>query len=191
MSSLKKQAMHGAFWAFVERFGQLIVQFVIAVILARLLGPKDFGVLAMIMVFFAVAQSIVNSGFGQALIQKQDADHTDESTVFWFNLFAGCVMASLLCVGAPWIAAFYDQPLLIPVTRVFSLNLIILSFGIVQNALLTKELAFKKRMHATVAGLFVSGAVGIFTKAVIFRGDGQVHPPGCIAVHSQVVRLSL
>ena len=160
-SSLKKQAVHGAFWSFVERFGQQGVQFFIAIVLARLLEPKDFGVLGMIMIFTVLAQSVVDSGFGTALIQKQDADHTDESTVFWFNILAGFLMAGALFAAAPWIASFYDVPLLKPITQVYSLNLIILSFGIVQHSLLTKELLFKKRMFPVLAGTLVSGVVGI------------------------------
>jgi O-antigen/teichoic acid export membrane protein len=169
MSSLKKQALHGAFWSFAERFGQQGVQFVISVILARLLEPKDFGVLGMIMIFVALAQSVIDSGFGQALIQKQAATHVDESTVFWFNIASGLAMAAALCAAAPWIASFYDVPLLIPVTRLFSLNLIINSFGLVQNALLTKEMLFKKRMMAAMAGILVSSVVGI---AMAWRGYG-------------------
>lgn len=169
MSSLKKQALHGAFWSFAERFGQQGVQFVISVILARLLEPKDFGVLGMIMIFVALAQSVIDSGFGQALIQKQAATHVDESTVFWFNIMSGLAMAAALCVAAPWIASFYDVPLLIPVTRLFSLNLIINSFGLVQNALLTKEMLFKKRMMAAMAGILASSVVGI---AMAWRGYG-------------------
>ncbi len=161
MSSLKKQALHGAFWSFAERFGQQGVQFIVSIILARLLEPKDFGVLGMIMIFFALAQSVVDSGFGQALIQKQNASHTDESTVFWFNLLAGLAMAGALFAAAPWIAGFYDTPLLKPITQVYSLNLLINSCGIVQNSLLIKEMAFKQRMGAVFAGIIVSGVVGV------------------------------
>jgi len=168
-SSLKKQALHGAFWSFTERFGQQGVQFFIAIILARLLEPKDFGVLGMLALFVALAQSVVDSGFGTALIQKQDATHTDESTVFWFNLVVGLVMAGALFFAAPLIAGFYNVPLLKPITRVFSLNLIISSFGIVQDALLIKELAFKRRMKAALVSVVVSGLVGIF---MAFRGFG-------------------
>ena len=159
MSSLKKQALHGAFWSFTERFGQQGVQFVISIILARLLEPKDFGVLGMIVIFTALAQSVIDSGFGTALIQKQDATHTDESTVFWFNLVAGLVMAGALFAAAPLIARFYTVPLLKPITQVYSLNLIINSFGIVQDALLVKELAFKRRMKAVLVSVVVSGLV--------------------------------
>jgi O-antigen/teichoic acid export membrane protein len=161
MPSLKQQALHGAFWSFAERFGQQAVQFVIAVILARILEPEDFGILGMLVVFIGMAQSVSDSGFGQALIQKQDADHTDESTVFWFNLAAGVCMAAALFLSAPWIAGFYDMPLLKPITQVYSLVLIVNSFGIVQNALLIKQLAFKRRVWAIMAGIVVSGTVGI------------------------------
>ena len=168
-SSLKKQAIHGAFWSFAERFGQQGVQFVTAVILARLLSPEEFGVIAMIAIFMALALAVIDSGFGTALIQKQDATHTDESTVFWFNILLGVLMAGCLFAAAPLIASFYDVPLLKPITRVFSLNLIINSFGIVQNSLLIKELAFKRRMHALMTSVVVSGAVGIF---LAYQGFG-------------------
>jgi len=160
-SSLKKQALHGAFWSFTERFGQQGIQFVVSIIIARLLEPRDFGILGMLALFMALAQSVIDSGFGQALIQKQDADHTDESTIFWFNLMTGVAMAGILFMAAPWIAAFYDTPLLQPITRVFCLNLVINSFSIVQNALLMKELAFKQRMIPVLSSILVSGVVGV------------------------------
>jgi O-antigen/teichoic acid export membrane protein len=162
MSSLKQQTLHGVSWSFTERFGQMGLQFIITVILARLLAPRDFGVLGMIMMFVALAQSVIDSGFGTALIQRQNTTQADESTVFWFNLLTGLGMAGVLFAAAPWIAAFYDTPLLKSITRVFSLTLVINSFGIVQNALLTKELAFKSRMLAGMAGLVVSGAVSLW-----------------------------
>ncbi|VGO21028.1 Teichuronic acid biosynthesis protein TuaB [Pontiella sulfatireligans] len=162
MPSLGKQALHGAFWSFAERFGQQGIQFVIGIVLARLLEPKDFGVLGMIMIFFALAESVVDSGFGQALIQKQDASRTDESTIFWFNLLLGLFMAGALFLAAPWISSFYGLPLLKLVTQAYALNLLINSFGIVQNALLIKDLAFKRRMVAVLASMLISGLVGIF-----------------------------
>lgn len=162
MPSLKIQAVRGAFWSFIERFGQQGIQFVVGVVLARLLTPRDFGVLGMLSVFMALAQSVIDSGFGGALIQKQDASHTDESTVFWFNTAMGILFAALVFFAAPAIAAFYRMPLLVPITQVFSVNLVINAFGIVHTALLTKALAFKQRMWAAVAGVIVSGIVGIY-----------------------------
>jgi teichuronic acid exporter len=162
MSYLRKQALHGAFWSFTERFGRQGVQFILSIFLARLLEPKDFGVLAMITIFTALAHSVVDSGFGQALIQKQDASHEDESTVFWFNLGAGVAMAGVMFFAAPWIALFYEMPLLKPITRVLSINLAISGLGIVQHVLLSKELLFRQRMKANLVSLVVSGLTGLF-----------------------------
>ena len=79
----------------------------------------------MLIIFMAIAQSSIDSGFGQALIRKQDAKHIDECSIFYFNLFMGLMVAGLLSLGAPWIAGFYHQPLLKPLTCALSLNLII------------------------------------------------------------------
>lgn len=159
--TLKSQALHGAFWSFIERFGLLGVQFIVSVILARILTPDEFGLIAMITVFTLLAQVVVESGFGQALIQKHNTTHTDESTAFWFNLLAGCLMTLSLYLCAPLIASFYEQPQLDAITRVVAFNLIINSFGVVQNALLQKELLFRQRTVASLTGVIISGASGI------------------------------
>ena len=169
MSSLKKQALHGAIWSFIELVGKRGVQFALYVFLARLLSPKEFGIIAMISIFMSISRSLVDSGFGQALIQKQDATHTDESTVFYFNIFVALVMCVLLCLLAPLISTFYEIPKLTLITRVYSLSMVISSFGIVQNALLVKELQFKKRMYAVFSGTLVSGAVAVY---LAFSGFG-------------------
>ena len=130
---LKSQTLHALFWSFLERFGQQVIQFAISIILARLLLPEEFGLIAMLTIFMAIAQSFINSGFGQALIQKQNATHIDECSIFYFNILVGFLAAGLLCLAAPWIAGFYNQPLLIPLTCALSLNLIINAFGLVQG----------------------------------------------------------
>lgn len=160
-SSLKSQALHGAFWSFIERFGLLGVQFIISVILARILSPAEFGLVAMITIFTLLAQTVVVSGFGQALIQKKDCTPEDESTAFWFNLLAGAFMTSILFLTAPWIARFYQQPQLTAITRLASLSLLINSFSVVQNALMQKELLFKQRTIASIAGITISGITSI------------------------------
>jgi hypothetical protein len=137
--SLRTKTLHGVSWSFLDLGGQLGIQFVISIILARLLLPAQFGLIAMLSIFMAVAQSLVDSGFGQALIQKQDATRVDESSIFYFNIIFGFVAAGLLCLAAPWIAAFYKMPLLVPLTRVLSLSLVINAFGLVQTALMTKR----------------------------------------------------
>ncbi len=166
---LKSKTIRGIFWSFAERIGQQGIQFVISIILARLLLPEQFGLIAMLALFMAVAQSFLDSGFGQALIQKQDATSVDESSVFYFNIFVGVIAAGLLSLAAPWIAAFYKTPLLKPLTRALSLNLIINSFGLVQTALMTKRVDFKTQMKITMTSSFLSGVIGI---AMAYKGFG-------------------
>src|SRR5690625_153189 len=110
MASLKSQASKGVIWTAAERFGQQLIQAVIFVILARLLTPEDFGLIAMLMIFFAVSQSFIDSGMGQALIRLKEITDEDRSTVFWFNLLLSLVFYGLLYLGAPAIASFYDRP---------------------------------------------------------------------------------
>jgi len=146
---------------FLPRIGQQGIQFIISIILARLLLPKEFGLIAMLWVFIAIAQSLVNSGFGQALIQKQDAKYIDECSIFYFNILVGFLAAGLLCLSAPWIADFYKQPLLIVLTCVMSLNMIISSFGMVHGILLTKRMDFKTQLKVSVISTVVSGTIGV------------------------------
>jgi len=115
----------------------------------------------MLTIFMAVAQSIIDSGFGSSLIQKQDASHVDECSIFYFNVVVGLIAAGAMCVCAPWIAAFYRTPLLVPLSRVLSLNLIINSFGIIQTTLLTKRVEFKKQFVVSLIATIASGGVGV------------------------------
>lgn len=167
--SLKSKTLHGLFWSFFERVGEQGISFVISIILARLLFPEQFGLIAMLWIFISVAIVFVNSGFGQALIQKQDTTHVDECSIFYFNILISFLAAGLLCLAAPWIAAFYKQPLLTPLTRVMSLNLIINAFGIVQITLLKKRIDFKTQLKVSVIALALSGIIGII---MAFNGFG-------------------
>jgi len=159
--SLRSKTLHGLFWSFFERIGQQGIQFIISIILARLLLPEQFGLIAMLIIFMAIAQSFIDSGFGQALIQKQDATHIDECSIFYFNIFVGFLAAGLLCLTAPWISDFYNQPLLIPLTYALSLNLIFNAFGLVQTTLLTKYIDFKTQLKVSVIATFTSGTIGV------------------------------
>ena len=158
---LKNKTLHALFWSFLERFGQQGIQFIISIILARLLLPEQFGLIAMLIIFMAIAQSFIDSGFGQALIQKQDATHIDECSIFYFNILVGFIAAGLLCLTAPWIAGFYNQPLLVPLTCVLSLNMIINAFGLVQTTLLTKQIDFKTQLKVSVIATAISGTIGV------------------------------
>ncbi|MDC3237184.1 lipopolysaccharide biosynthesis protein [bacterium] len=159
---LKIKTVNALFWSFLERVGQQSIQFVISIILARLLLPEQFGLIAMLWIFMAIAQVFVDSGFSKALIQKQDVSYTDECSIFYFNILIGFIMAGILCAISPSIARFYSQPLLFPLTCTFSVNLVINAFSIVQVSLLTKKLDFKSQLIVSTAATVISGVIGIY-----------------------------
>lgn len=141
--------------------GQQGVQFIFSIILARLLLPEQFGLIAMLSIFMAVGQSFIESGFGQALVQKQDATKVDESSIFFFNILVSILVVALLYIAAPWISTFYGAPILVLLTRVLSLNLVISAFGVVQLALLMKRVDFRTQMKISMIAAFLSGSIGI------------------------------
>lgn len=159
--SLKSKTIRGLSWSFIELAGIQIVQFVTGIILARLLFPEQFGLIGMIMVFIAVAQTFSDSGFGDALIQKREATITDTCSIFYFNIAVGLGAAGLLCLIAPWISAFYQQQVLTPITRVLSLIIVIESFGLIQSTILIKRVDFKTQMKIGIIALVLSAIIGI------------------------------
>lgn len=159
--SLKTKTLHGVAWSVIDWCGVSGVQFIISVLLARLLLPEQFGLIGMLTIFMALAQSFLDSGFGSALIQKQDATHKDECSIFYFNIGVGVAAAGLLCLAAPWIANFFNEPLLTPICCVLSLNIVINSFGLIQNALMTKRVDFKTRAKISTLASVLSGTIGV------------------------------
>lgn len=159
--SLKAEAAKGILWVAVEQFGRQLLQVVIFIMLARLLTPKDFGLVAMIMVFFAIAQSFIESGMGQALIREKKITDKDRSTVFWFNLLLSISFYGLMYAAAPWIAEFYNRPELVKLTRVMGLTVIFFGIAIVQRSEMTQKLEFKKQAFAEVPAVLVAGLVSI------------------------------
>ena len=158
---LKSQTIQGLFWSGFERIGQQGMQFIVSIILARLLLPEQFGLIGMLMIFMLLAQTFLDGGFGQALIQKQDATHLDECSIFYFNIFISFIAAGLLCITAPWIASFYNTPILTPLTRFISLSLIINAFGLVHSVLLSKQVDFKSQFKISLIATLLSGSIGI------------------------------
>lgn len=167
--SLKSKAVAGLFWSFTERIGQNGIQFVLSIVLARLILPEEFGQIAMLMVFTSIAGTIVDSGFGAALIQRKSASYVDECSVFYFNIAISILLAGLLCLAAPFIAAFYETPILEPLTRVLSLLLVIGALGMVQMTMLTKKLDFKTQMKIGIVATVLSGVIGVY---MAYRGFG-------------------
>lgn len=129
--------------------------------MARILTPADYGLVGMLAIFIAVSQSLIDSGFSQALIRKQDRSEIDNSTVFYFNIAVGVGLYFILFFCAPLIADFYNEPQLIPITRFIGLSLILNSFAVVQRALLTVSLDFKTQAKASFVGAILSGTIGI------------------------------
>ena len=160
--SLKKQAVNGIAWTSVERFAQQIIQFVLGVAIARVLSPADYGIVGMTAIFFAIANTFIDSGFGGALIQKQDRNEDDYSTCFYFNIFVSVVLFGIIYLCSPAIATFYRTPILCDVTRVLSLTIVINSFGISQNAKLTAELKFKAMAMITISSQLATGILGLY-----------------------------
>lgn len=160
--SLKSKTLSALAWSFIESVGVRGAQFFIGIILARLLSPSHFGLIGMLTIFMAVSESLLDSGFQAALIQKADATQTDISSIFYFNIVLGLSVAGLLCLIAPWIAAFYNQPILTPLMRALSITIIINSFGLIQNTILIKQINFKTTTKVNMIAGILSGIVGIF-----------------------------
>jgi O-antigen/teichoic acid export membrane protein len=148
-------------WSAVERFGQQFVQFGFSIVLARLLSPVEYGLMGMLTIFFAVAMGFSDVGFGMGLIQRKEITKDDETSVFFFNIIAGIVLTLLLCAISPLAAMFYRQPILKVLLCVSSLQFVFIPFGIVQNALMMRDMDFKTRALLGNTATFLSGAVGI------------------------------
>ncbi len=168
-SELKIKTIRAGAWSLVEALTMRGVQFVVGIILARLLLPEQFGLIGMLMVFTALAQTLMDSGFGAALIQKQDLTEKDINSIFYFNILTGVLLVCCLYVVSPWIATFYDQPILSPLLRLISLTLIINALGLVQNVLIVRELNFKIQAKVTFIASILSGVIGI---SMAYQGYG-------------------
>lgn len=159
---VKEKVLSNFIWRLCERYLATIVQFIVSLVLARLLMPDDYGIIALVTVFITILQVFVDSGMGNALIQKKDADEVDFSTVFYFNIFICTILYLVIFFLAPIIAKFYDKQILTSVIRVLSISLIISGLKNVQQAYVSKTFQFKKFFWATFGGTIVSAVVGIF-----------------------------
>lgn len=159
--SLKKKTVKGVAWTSLNQFLNMGLGFVIGIILARLLSPSDYGLLAMIGVFNAIAFAFLDSGFGSALVRKPNLTEDDTTTAFYFNLTAGVILFGVLWMIAPWVAVFYENPILTPLVRAEGSLLIVSAFKIVQNTQLSRALNFKAKMIIRVVASICGGITGI------------------------------
>lgn len=149
------------FWRFLERCGAQAVSLFVSLVLARMLGPEASGTLQMVVIFTTIMQVFVDSGLGNALIQKKNADDLDFSSVFYFNVVVCILMYLIMFFAAPWIAAFYKMPELTAIVRVQSLMLVISGVRNVQQAYVSRNLMFRRFFFATLGGSLGAAVVGI------------------------------
>jgi PST family polysaccharide transporter len=160
-STLKAQVSSGLFWSAGARIVQQFIQFGFSIVLARLLSPGDYGLMAMVLVFTGFAAMLADGGFSSALVQKTDLGETHVHTVFWLTVFSGVTLTTITYLIAPWLASFYDAPALKPIFRVVALNFTIASFGNVPFALLQKRMQFKAIAHVGTWSMLASGIIGM------------------------------
>jgi len=166
---LKKRAFNATLWSGADILLRQGLQFAVSVALTRMLTPSDFGTVALLGLFTAVAGVLVDGGLSAALIQRQDVDHVDESTAFWSNLGVGVLAAAALLLLAPAIAAFYRVPLLGPLMQLMALNVFLGALGAIHLTLLRKQLEFRRQM---LIGAVAATASGMLAIAMALHGRG-------------------
>lgn len=169
MADLKQKVAGGAIWTLCEKLSCQAVGFIVGMILAHLLTPDDFGTVALTAIFFAVANVLVDGGFGNALIQKKNADDLDFNSVFYLNLSLSAIAYAALYFAAPWIAGFYKTPILTKLVRVSALSLLFNAFSAIQNAELTKKMLFNLSFRIS---LIVTAASAVCGVTLAFLGYG-------------------
>lgn len=165
----KKQVLSGFLWKLAERISSQGVTLLVSIILARILLPEEYGLIAMVQVFIIVANVFVVSGFSTALIQKKDADNLDFTTITYISLIFSIILYIFIYIFSPFLADFYNEPQLVKITRVYSVSLLFSSYNSVQQAWVSRHMVFKKFFYSTLSGAAISGVIGI---VLAYRGYG-------------------
>lgn len=181
--NLKQKTVKGMGWSAIDQVSRMGIQFIVGIVLARLLSPDEYGLIGILTIFITVFTFVCDSGFTNALIRKKDAKEIDYSTVFYVNLGLSFVMALALFLCAPLIAKFFERPELVSLTQVMSSVVVINALAIVQRARLTKAVDFKTQTKITIISSVISGIVGI---TMAYTGFGvwalvgqQITAQGC------------
>lgn len=159
--SMKSKALSGMFWSMVDLLSKQGIHFVIQIFLARLLLPKDFGIIGMVTIFIALSQTLIDSGFSSALIREKEASEEDFATVFYFNLGVSIVLYVILFFSAGAISRFFEEPQLFKLLRVLGIIVIINAFGLIQRTMLIRKIDFKSIARINVVATIISGTVAI------------------------------
>ena len=169
MSSIASKSLHGIIWSAVEKFSLQGVQFLIGIVLARLLSPSDFGMIGMLSIFMGVSQTFIDCGFSSALIRQKKVVAEDYGTTFLINATFSLIAFAILFFSAPFVANFYNMPELKQVMQVFSTTLIINALFTVHIIKLTRNVDFKTQSKASLCAALISGTIGII---LAYKGFG-------------------
>ena len=169
LSQLKQKALSGVFWTAIQQFSTQGVSFLVSIILARILLPEEFGLIAMIAVFIGIGASLMDAGLGSSLIRTKNPTQEEYSTVFFFNLVGSILIYAVIFVSAPLIAHFYSQEILTDIIRWYAVIFVINAFSMIQTTRLTKMMDFKTQMKISLPSIIVGGCVGIF---MAYKGYG-------------------
>lgn len=162
MKNLKQLTLNALAWSFLEKVVVQSLQFTIGIFLTRILDPTDFGLMSILAIINALANAIINSGFGQALIQKETLNQTDKCSVLYFNIVISVLLYVLIFMCAPLIASYYINPILIPLSRVLSITIIINSLALTHRSLLIRDLDFKTQLKISLISVIISGALSLY-----------------------------
>ena len=160
-SSLRQKTKKGLYWSFFNQFANYAMQFVVGIIMARLLTPSDYGITAIPVIFMAIANVFIESGFSSALVRKEVLTEKDLTTSFLYSFIVGIVCYLCLYIGAPWIASFYDTPILKQLIRITALTFLWAPLITPQNVILQRKLDFKTPARISIVNKIVSGIIGI------------------------------
>lgn len=160
--SLKAKTVNGIFWATLQRFGIQVANLITQIILARMLMPSDFGLIAMIGIFMVISQTLIDSGMTSSLIREQQIEHKDYCTVFYINLCVSLLMYLILFITAPFIAIFFNEEILTSLIRVYTIIFIVQVFSSIQLTKLTKEMKFKSQLTLQLPATIIGGCCGIW-----------------------------
>ncbi len=170
---VRGETVNGVLWSIVNKVGGQVLSLGVVLVLARLLTPEDFGLLAMVTVVTGFAMRFAELGLGAAIIHRPDLNDDHLASAFWINTGIGALLTAIVAAAAPLIAGFYEEPYLLWITLVTSANFIIRSLGIVQDALLRKTINFKRIALVNIVSSGVAGAVAV---VAALMGSGGVEP---------------
>lgn len=159
--SLRHKTIHGVGWSFIDNISNSGITFLVGLVLARLLTPEEYGIMAMIAIFIAISNSIIDSGFSNALIRKTRIERVDYSTVFYFNLTVSILIYALLYLAAPTISVFFKEPVLLAVIRIIGWVLIINALAIIPRTQFVRNVDFKTQTKVSLISSISSGVIGI------------------------------